>query len=223
MAGSCHDLEMDSATINAPVDGDSADDPPAKRSHRGRWIALGAAVVLLAAGIVTALEVSFHYAHARPLESAGDLEWGGVDGLHTHFVEAGPWTSLNAPARPGHAQSFYVMLANNSAVTQTILGLTYPGKDTAEPEDLAVAVPEKDSVDDQQDAPDHRYTSAPTSIPPGGIRWVRCTIHTAGGGLWSKGRREYWTDLALRVRVGAYTRNEDVGLDRNAMTLVGSR
>lgn len=215
---------MDSATINAATDGAAADGFPAKRSHRGRWIALVAAIVLLAAGIVTTLEVSFHYAHAKPLELAGGLEWSNTDGTQSRDVEAGPWTSLTAIARPGHAQSFYVMLANNSDVTQTILGLTYPGKDTAEPEDLGVAVPERDSVGDQQDAPDHRYTSAPMSIPPGGIRWVRVTNHTtAERHIWSPGRKEIWTALYLRVRVGAFTRNEVIDLDNFAFTLRGAK
>jgi hypothetical protein len=191
-----------------------------RRSRRRLWIALAAVVVLLAGGVVASVSIGLRYAHAAPLECACALGWDPPG--HGRTVRAGPYSAMIAQARPGQVQSFYVMISNPAPVTQTVLGLQYPNAQTAEPEQLAVALPGTSTLDDQQDYRSRQFTTKPTAIPPQGIRWLRVTIHTAPAEVWGPGREEFWTDLYVRVRVGWFHRDETVHLEDTAFVLQGT-
>lgn len=170
-----------------------------------------ATVVVVAAGAITAVKIAFRYAHAVPLTCACGLTWG--PGEQTRQVNAGAQQALIATARPGHAQTFYVLVYNSAPVTQTILGPQSYDRESAEPIDFAVARPTGSAQLDLGDELAQHYTTEPVSVAPGGARWVRYTIHTSASGVWSPSRTELWTELELRVRVGAFTRTERVPLD----------
>ena len=194
---------------------------PPRRSRRRLWISLAIAVVLLAAGTITAVSISFRYAHAAALECACGLGWG--QGEPGRTVNAGPYTAMIATARPGHVQSFYVLITNRSAVTQTILGLRHTDDGTAEPVELAVARRGSSVLDDQAEYDTRHFTSTPVSIEPHGVRWLRFSIHTAPARLWSPNREEWWENLVLRVRVGWFDRVETVDFgSRTAFVLKGA-
>jgi len=195
--------------------------PPARRSRRRLWISLVIAAVLLAAGTITSVSIGSRYARATALECACGLAWGPTQPGRT--VRAGPYTAMIATARPGHVQSFYVLITNPSSVTQTILGLRYPDDGTAEPVDLAVARRGSSLLDDQQEYDTRHFISAPVSIEPHGVRWLRVSIHTASAQLWSRGREEWWDNLVLRVRIGWFDRIETLGFaSRTAFVLEGA-
>jgi hypothetical protein len=189
------------------------------RARRKLWISLSAVLFLLAGAAVTATSIGLRYAHAAPLECACGLSWSNAE--HGQTGKAGPYLAMIADAKPGHLQSFYVMIRNPAAVTQTVLGLQYPDAQTAEPEQLAVALPGTSTIDDQQDYRTRHFTTKPTAIPPQGIRWLRVTIHTAPAEVWGSGRQESWTDIYVRVRVGWFHRDETVHLDDTAFVLQG--
>ena len=193
---------------------------PARRSRRRLWISLAVALSLQKNNTNTTKTNKQQNTHTTTHKNTSKQKKNNTK--HPHTTEAGPYTALIATARPGHVQSFYVMISNPSAVTQTILGLQYPGTDTAEPEEVAVARRGTSTLDDQQDYPSRRFTAEPTAIPPNGIRWLRISIHTARSGLWSPGRQEFWTDIGLRVRVGWFTRDETVSLGRTVFVLEGA-
>lgn len=209
------------AVLDSPVDADAHTPTVAARRRRSwkLWVGIGAALTLLAGGAITAVVVSFHYAHAPGLEAGGSFGWLPPDNLHTRFVRAGPTDALIIPARPNRWQTFSVQVHNRSSVTQTILGLASVAP-TAEPERLTVSTTST-AVGDEMSA---RYTSEPVAIPPGGIRTVRLSHYAGGCWIWghSNGRTEYWTDLLLKVRVGAFTRTEQVDFDGEAFELRGT-
>lgn len=187
-----------------------AEAPASPRRSRLLVVVAIAVVVVVAAGVITAVKISFRYAHAAPLNCACGLVWG--PGEHTRYVHVGAQDSYVATARPGHAQTFYVLVGNPAPVTQTILGPESHYRESAEPIEFAVARPSGSSSGDVGDNMTQSYTTRPVALPPGSYRWVRYTIHTSADGIWTSDRSEFWTDLPLRVRVGAFTRIERVPL-----------
>jgi hypothetical protein len=187
---------------------------PAGERRQKRWIALGVIVVVAIGVVTTTLAVSWHYLHAPVLVTDGG-GWLPPDNQHSRFVSAGPYTALVTAPRPGHAQTFAVEVYNPSSVTQTVLGLADDTSQTLEPERLTVSTTST-AVGDAMLA---RYTSRPVAIPPQGVRTVRLINSTAGG--W-KCRTESWTELRLRVRVGAFTRTETVAFGSLMLELRGS-
>jgi hypothetical protein len=193
--------------------------PVRRRSRRRRWIGLGLVVVLLIAGAVVAVEFSFRYLHATPLSSDGGDGWVGPDRAPTRLVSAGPYTAEIIPPRPGHRQTFELELDNLSHVSQTVLGLV-DGKTlanprlTGEPETLQIS---SSSSFPHPDRPLH-FTSKPVTIPPDRSYELRFTQLTARH-VWTCGRSEYYTQLALRVRVGIFTRTETLDLSNSIMEI----
>jgi hypothetical protein len=172
------------------------------RPGRRRWIALVAVLVVVIGAVTTTVAVSWHYLHAPGLATDGG-GWLPPDSQHSRSVDAGPYHALVIPPRPGHAQTFAIDVHNPSSVTQTLLGLAYDNTDTAEPERVTVST----TSTAMGDARLAQYTSRPVAIPPNGVRTVRLTQFTAG--TWTC-RSESWTELRLRVRVGAFTRTETI-------------
>jgi hypothetical protein len=202
--------------VEAP---ETAAGPERRRRSRRFWVAIGAVAVLLIGVTITALEVSFHYAHAPRLEAFG---WGWLppDNQHAQYPQAGLYDASVARARPGHWQTFSVDVENPSSVTQTVLGLAFDSSDTAQPERLTIS-----SVDTGLgDAMLARYTPGPVAIPPNGVRTLRLSVRAAGCNHWGHGtgRSDYWTALFLKVRVGWFTRTEEITFVNHAQVLRGT-
>jgi hypothetical protein len=176
------------------------------------------AAAVFAAGACTAVLVSERYAEAAALRCACGLTWGRAE--HPQLIDAAAARAMQVSPRPGHMQVFYVEILNPAPVTQTILGLTSDGRGpVAEPTHLDVAVAGTSPLDDESSPETRHYTAKPTDIPPGGVRWLRYTIHTAPARYWSKGDVKWWDSLQLRVRVGWFDRVETVGFDGASFVL----
>jgi hypothetical protein len=194
--------------------GDLVQATPSGGRRQKRWIALGVIVVVAIGVVTTTVAVSWHYLHASVLVADGG-GWLSPDNQHSRFVTAGPYTASVIAPRPGHAQTFAVEVRNPSSVTQTVLGLADDTSQTLEPERLTVST-SSTAVGDAMLA---HYTSRPVAIPPKGVRTVRLIHSTAGS--W-RCRSESWTELRLRVRVGAFTRTETVSFGSLILELRGS-
>ena len=169
---------------------------------------MSAAFALVAGGATAAVAVSSHYLRAPDFATGGGIGW-----LPPDNSQAGPYRALVTSARPGHAQTFFVEIYNPASVTQTILGLADDSSQTAEPDHLTVS--ETRTV--RGDAVPARYTSQPVAIAPKAVYRLRFTHDTAAD--CRPDRSESWTDLRLRVRVGAFTRTETISLGSNVLTL----
>jgi hypothetical protein len=96
----------------ALVDSAEAAPPPQPRRRRRwkLWVGIGAVLVLLAGGAITAVAVSFHYLHAPALRAFSTAGW--LAPSHVESVNLGPYYGLVASARPGHSQTFYIDVEN---------------------------------------------------------------------------------------------------------------
>lgn len=206
---------QDAALVHAA---EGAVPPPQPRRRRWKlWVILGAVLVLLAGGAITAVAVSFHYLHAPALRAYSTAGW--IAHSHVESVNLGPYVGLVASARPGHQQTFYIDVENPSSVTQTILGLPYNNnpKLVAEPDHLTIS-----AVDTARSGNASKFLPPPVAIPPHGVRIIRLTHDTGTCQAWGPGRTEYWTDLQLKVKVGAFTRIETVDFADHVFELRGT-
>ena len=173
-----------------------------------RWVAAASAVVLVTGGVTTAFAVSFHYLHA-PMLSADGGGWVSPSGATAQQVQAGPYTASIQELTPGKWETFEVDVYNPSDVTQTILGLTDAAElgnaqMKAEPERLTIA-----SGDDRTEA---TFGTKPVTLHPRQSAMLQLSI------LASKLNAtpcdfQWWQDISLQVRVGAFTRTEDVSFE----------
>ena len=189
--------------------------------HRRTWGVLGVIVVL--AGIATGYLIYYL--------TPGSLQFGGASGWwypqdynHQVTTTADGATQTTVPLRSGQRQGYLVSIDNTTGVTQTILGPAYgPGVPWDSPGSalgvvqIGVSVPNPD-IDHGGIFREVRFT-LPGVIPPGQTRLVRVLwtsdICMAGGGTSAV------DTLALRVRVGWFTRTEIIPLDQ-AWAVTGS-
>jgi len=169
---------------------------PRRRFSRKLIALLATAVVLVGGGVITAVAVSFHYLHAPAIDCVCSVGWMPGE-PHPHWVQAVSETDSIVDNTPSHAHSFYVMVANDSSVTQTVLGTTLQNAH------VEVSV-EKNFSD--YDAGTMHYTAVPVTFHPGDVRYllVRWNVCAPIGGFAAV------DTLDLRVRVGAFTRTERV-------------
>lgn len=180
--------------------------PPARGSRRRRRIVavVVVAAVVLIAGAVCATVLTGRYRNAPPLRNdGGEYGWLPPDNLASRFVELGPYTGLVAPMRFGRSQAFAVSIANDSSVTQTVLGLPHDDSGIARSEHLSISV----STGESPGAEAATYRATPVSIPPHSTRYLRYTVNFPRCVAPSP---QYWDSVTLRVRVGAFTRTETV-------------
>jgi hypothetical protein len=155
--------------------------------------------------------------HAASLTNpGGSYGWGPPDNLQGHFVHLGPYDGMVAPSRPGHSQSFYVEISNDSSVTQTILGIEDFGSGLAQREHLAVSTTNDYRVTSDQ----LTYRTGSSALPPHARRFVRYTIDTPRCPGPSS---QYWDRLLVRVRIGAFTRTETITLGHAIFELTPPR
>jgi hypothetical protein len=181
------------------------------RVRRRTWSVVGVIVVL--AAIATGY-LSYFLA-LGPLEVAGASGWWyPQDYNRAVTTTANGATQTTVSLRSGQRQGYFVSIDNTTGVTQTILGPAYgpnvpldsPGSATVQ---IGVSVPNP-NIEDGGTSRSVRFT-APSVIPPGQIRIVR-VLWTSN--ICSDGGTTSIDTLALRVRVGWFTRTEIIPLNQ---------
>jgi hypothetical protein len=184
---------------------------------RRAWSFVG--VIAVVAGIATGYLI--YFLTPGSLEFAGASGWWySQDYSHEAITTADGATQTTVPLRSGERQGYVITINNPTGVTQTILGPDYgpgvpwnsPGSPVAQ---IEVSVPNL-NIEHGGTSRSVRFT-LPGVIPPGQTREVRV--------LWisnicSTGGTTSVDTLALRVRVGWFTRTEIIPLDQ-AWTLAG--
>lgn len=177
---------------------------------RGRtWSVVGVIVVL--AGIATGYLI--YFLTPGSLELAGASGWWYPQDYNREVTTtADGATQTTVPLRSGQRQGYFVSIDNRTGVTQTILGPAYgpgvpwdsPGSAIAQ---IGVSVPNP-NIEGGGTSRSVRFT-IPGVIPPGQIRLVR-VLWTSN--ICSDGGTTSIDTLALRVRVGWFTRTEIIPL-----------
>jgi hypothetical protein len=190
------------------------------RVHRRTWAVLGVIVVL--AGIATGYLVYYLTPGSLELNVASGW-WYPQDYNHEVFTTADGATQTTVPLRSGQCQGYFVGIDNPTGVTQTILGPAYgPGVPWNSPGaafgvvQIGVSVFNR-GINGGGAIRSVRFT-LPGVIPPGQIRLVRVLWTT---NICSSGGTTSIDTLALRVRVGWFTRTEIIPLGQ-AWALTGS-
>jgi hypothetical protein len=177
------------------------------------WTSIAAVVLVLAAALAYVIAMQT----AAPLLQAGlSVWWYAQDGNRTTLTRTINGTQLSVPERFHQRQGFVIGVANDSDFTQTIEGVD------ANSEPLPMTV----SVGVGPDDADGSYTDQtrwvlPSSIPPHSYRVIRL--------LWTSdvcqppGGYVGFTDVSLRVRVGLFTRTEDIPFVNMAFVITGTK
>jgi hypothetical protein len=184
------------------------------------WIAV--AVLIIA--VATAARIADLYLSAGQLQfSNGGDWWYAQDTQREAIVSTDTATQNSAPIRSGQRQGYVVSIVNPTNVTQTIVGdasgeygWNSPGSGT---EQLTVSRAYTDIANGfvGQDAASGLTFTLPVSIPPFQSRLVR-VLWTSDLCL-SPGEGNSIGTLALRVRVGWFTRTEII--PQQSWTLIG--
>jgi hypothetical protein len=171
-------------------------------------MAAATAVVLVAGGVITAFAVSFHYLHAPVLSTNGG-GWVAPSGASAQQVQAGPYSASILELTPGKWETFEVDVYNSSDVTQTILGLT----DAAELGNAQMkAEPERLTIASGYDRTTATFGTKPVTLNPHQSAMLELSILASRLNA-SPCKSESWQDISLQVRVGAFTRTEDVSFN----------
>jgi hypothetical protein len=180
------------------------------------WVSVAAVAVL--AG--SALSYALLALDATPLIQGFETGWYyPQDRALSVTTQAGNVTQYTVPDRFGQEQGIVVSIVNNSDWTQTVLGVAprwYPF--TFQPAQVAVG---SGQWADHGSSAGQVTWSSPGSIPPHSIRVLRVLwksdvcMGTDGG--WASTQ-----DVPLTVRVGIFTRTEDVPL-LAAFALTGTK
>ena len=177
------------------------------------WTSIAAVVVVLAAALTYVIAVQT----AAPLLQAGlSAWWYPQDGNRTTLTRTINGTQMSVPERFHQRQGFVIGVYNDSDFTQTIEGVDA----NSEPFPMMV------SVGVGPDDADGSYTDQtrwvlPSSIPPHSYRVIRL--------LWTSdvcqppGGYVGFTDVSLRVRVGLFTRTEDIPFVHMAFVITGTK
>ena len=181
------------------------------RVHRRTWAVLGVIVVL--AGIATGYLVYYLTPGSLELNVASGW-WYPQDYNHEVFSTADGVTQTTVPLRSGQREGYFVGIDNPTGVTQTILGPAYgpdvpfdsPGSAFGVVQ-IGVSVFNR-NINGGGASRSVRFT-LPGVIPPGQIRLVR-VLWTSN--ICSDGGTSSIDTLALRVRVGWFTRTEIIPL-----------
>ncbi len=180
------------------------------RVSRRTWIRLGAAVVV--AGL-TAGYLVFYLAAGALQVGPQSMWWYPQDAARavTTTLADGD-TQVTVPIRSGRRQGFAVGIYNPTDVTQTIVGVPRPGQASVAPAaqtaQVAVSVPNW-NIDNGGTSRAVQFT-LPGVIPPHQLRLLRV--------IWvsdiceDRGAATVMDQISLRVRVGWFTRTEEIPL-----------
>ncbi|HUA29784.1 MAG TPA: hypothetical protein VMC03_12940 [Streptosporangiaceae bacterium] len=188
------------------------------RVRRRTWGVLGVIAVL--AGIATGYLVYYLTPDSLGFEGASGW-WYPEDYSRAVTTTADGVIQTTVPLRSGQRQGYFVAIHNPAGVTQTILGPAYgasvpldsPGSAVVQ---VGVSVPNQ-NIENGGSSRSIGFT-LPGVIPPGQIRLVR-VLWTSD--ICSSGGTSSIDTLALRVRVGWFTRTEVIALGR-AWAVTGS-
>jgi hypothetical protein len=187
---------------------------PAGRRRRSRWrlwTALAAVALVCAAAVVTT--AVRHYRYAPALRCACSFAWAGADAGRITNSQADAHEQMTVPAT-GARQAFLVEIVNDSSVTQTILGLPEEQRMTVYRPSLQAGL-----QTGSQGLDEVHYSATPLAIPPHGQAALRYSFDSV---CLARAATLFWDQLALRVRVGAFTRTESVDLADTAMAVRGT-
>jgi hypothetical protein len=192
--------------------------PAGRRQLSRRALALLISTVILVGGGATAgLVITFRYLHAPPLQCACGLQWATNEPhatertalANTEFRTVASTTGI--PRRHG----FYAEIANWSAVTQTLVGVPDSARQAVHGlrvqwAPYAMGAPPYDRL---------RYRSAPLTVRPRGEAIVRFSfLDTCLG----NGTTRSFTEIPVRVRVGAFTGDEGISLGHFGFSVRGT-
>lgn len=188
---------------------------PRSRLQRIRlrtWVLLAMVLALVIAGTTVSLVLTFRYAHAADLDtSVSGWVFGGDD---VKFVDsqAGDQTQSTIPELASRRQGLLIWVTNQTGVTQTVLSLA-DGFDLWEsvPHTVRLEISTEDPYRSNKTDMNLPYTTAPRAIKPGETRVLRITSITACVNSTAGGEVQFDT-IPLRVRVGWFTRTEDISL-----------
>jgi hypothetical protein len=219
------------AALAADAGEASAAPPPGRAMIRARlryrlarvsgrtWSAAGVLVIL--AGIAAGF-LSYYLTPGSLAFGGGSGWWYPQDYNRAVITTADSATQTTVPLRPGERQGYFITIFNPTGVTQTILGPAYgtnvPLDSPASPVvQLGVSVPNL-NIEHGGASRSVRFT-LPGVIPPGQTRevrvlWISDTCSGAGD-------TSSVNTLAVRVRVGWFTRTEIIPLDQ-AWALIGT-
>jgi hypothetical protein len=169
------------------------------------WVSAAAIVALAGSGLSYALLAL----NAAPLVQSLETGWYyPQDQARSVMTQAGVDTQYTVPYRFGQEQGILVSIINNSDWTQTVLGVG-PRWSPFTWQPIQVAVGSGKWADFGSSAGTVSWAS-PGSIPPHSVRLLRVLWNSnvcMGTGGWTSIQ-----DVVLTVRVGVFTRTEDVPL-----------
>jgi hypothetical protein len=179
------------------------------------WTSIAAAVVVLAAALAYVIVVQT----AAPLLQGGLSGWWyPQDANRTTQTSTIDGTQMSVPERFHQRQGFVIGVYNNSDFTQMIEGVDANSQTPTLLMTVSVGIGPGDA--------DGSYTAQtrwvlPASIPPHSYRVIRV--------LWTSnvcqppGGYVGFTDVSLRVRVGLFTRTEDIPFVHMAFVIAGTK
>jgi hypothetical protein len=179
------------------------------------WTSIGVVVAVLAAALAYVIVVQT----AAPLSQGGlSAFWFPQDRAHVVFTTTINGTQMAVPERYHQQQGFLIGIDNNSDWTQTIEGVDANYESPSLPMTVSVGVGPDDG--------DGSFTSQtrwvlPSSIPPHSYRvirvvWISNVCQPPGGYVG-------FTSVSLRVRVGLFTRTENIPFVNLAFVIGGTK
>jgi len=175
------------------------------------WIRLGAAVVVT--GMVAGYLV-FYLSAGSLEEGPQSVWWYPQDAARQVITTADGATQITVPIRSRQRQGFEIGLYNPTDVTQTVLGAPDipglgPNSPAAQTAQVAVSVPNRD-INGGGTSRSVRFT-LPAVIRPHELRLLRLTW-VSDICLEERGAASVMDQISLRVRVGWFTRTENIPL-----------
>jgi hypothetical protein len=171
------------------------------------WASIATVFAVLAAAVAYTILVTT----AAPLSyDGGEGWWYPQDGAAQVQTTADGVSQTTVPERFGQQQGFFIGLDNDSDWTQTILGVD-PGRQAGSMF-MTVAGASFGTDHGWSWNDEMRRWIRPAVIPPHSNRYIR--VLWTSNACNSPGAQTIVDDLWLRVRVGVYTRTEDIPLGR---------
>jgi hypothetical protein len=179
------------------------------------WTSIAVAVVVLAAAVAYVIAVQT----VPPLSQDGLSGWWyPQDAAHEVTTTTINGTQVSVPERYHQQQGFLIGIDNNSDWTQTIEGVDANFETPSLPMTVSVGVGPGDG--DGSFSKQTRWV-LPSSIPPHSYRvirvlWTSNVCQPPGGSVG-------FTNVEVRVRVGLFTRTENIPFASMAFVMTGTK